>query len=387
MNEIYDTAKAEEAALTKLIFSDFRGRDRTVRLRRVALSDPALIWQAEELRENKAFQKNLTREGFFDYLSALCEEGAFRQANFFLREEEISFRISKKGKILKNRRKTGPLRALLSGNNEEKNYLLPEGADAPFMRDLGLFTENGAVVRARYDKFRQINRFLEVLDHALKDEEKEEICVVDFGCGRSYLTFLVYYYFSVLKKRRVKIIGYDLKREVVEECSALAKKYGYNGLTFEVADVTRDRLTEREVDMVISLHACDTATDYALDFAMRKGARYSFSVPCCQHEIDQTIKKGGEFDLMLDHGIFKERFSALLTDAIRVKVLEEMGWKTDVLEFVDFAHSPKNLMLRARRAQKEKTPDFSAIRALEEKYAFRQTLFHLVEERMAKTDG
>ncbi len=386
MNEIYDTAKAEEAALTKLTFSDFRGRDRTVRLRRVALSDPALIWQAEELRENKAFQKNLTREGFFDFLSALCEEGAFRQANFFLREEEISFRVSKKGKILKNRRKTGPLRALLSGNNEEKNYLLPEGADAPFMRDLGLFTENGAVVRARYDKFRQINRFLEVLDHALKDEEKEEICVVDFGCGRSYLTFLVYYYFAVLKKRRVKITGYDLKREVVEECSALAKKYGYNGLTFEVADVTRDRLTDEPIDMVISLHACDVATDYALDFAMRRGAKYIFSVPCCQHEIDQAIKKGGEFDLMLDHGIFKERFSALLTDAIRVKVLEEMGWKTDVLEFVDFAHSPKNLMLRARRTRTVNSPDFSKIRALEEKYAFRQTLLHLTEERM-KNDG
>lgn len=381
MTEILETAKAEEAALVRLVFSDFSGGGRKIRIRRIALSDPSLLWQAEEQKENKAYQTNLTREGFFDYLSALCEEGAFRQANLFTGSEEISFRVSKKGKILQNRRKTGEVRAILSGNNEEKHYLLPEGADAPFMRDLGLFTENGAVVRSRYDKFRQINRFLEILDHALKDETKEEISVVDFGCGKSYLTFLVYYYFSVLQKKRVKITGYDLKSDVVEACQNLAKRYGYNGLRFVTADVTRDALTEEAVDMVISLHACDTATDFALDFAARRGAKYVFSVPCCQHEIDQAIRPGGDFDLLLGSGIFKDRFSALLTDAIRVKVLEELGYRTDVLEFVDFAHSPKNLMIRAKKTQKNKTPDFSSIRALEEKYSFRQTFFHLTEER------
>jgi SAM-dependent methyltransferase len=219
------------------------------------------------------------------------------------------------------------------------------------------------VVRARYDKFRQINRFLEVLDHALKDEEKEEICVVDFGCGRSYLTFLVYYYFSVLKKRRVKIIGYDLKREVVEECSALAKKYGYNGLTFEVADVTRDRLTDEPIDMVISLHACDTATDLVLDFASRTRASAILATPCCQHELNGKLDCP-TLSFIAERPILRQKFCAVATDALRLLKLEAEGYRTDATELIDPEDTPKNVMLRAflRPGFDPSSPEGSAAR-------------------------
>ena len=383
MREIFDAAAENAASLFKLVFSDFKGNGiQKISYRRIRLSDPKFTWQEETFRENKAFQKNLTEEAFLLRIEEITADPLFRQANFFTKEKEIAFRISKKGKLLKTEKNTAPKIAFPVGNNEEKNYLLPEGANAPFMRDLGLFTAEGKIVRSAYDKYRQINRFLEILDHALKDEKKEEITVVDFGCGKSYLTFLVYYYFSVLQKKKVRIIGYDLKRDVVEACGALAKKYGYAGLSFQVADVQKDKLFDGKIDVVLSLHACDTATDFALDFAVTHGAGYIFSVPCCQHEINQAIRKGGEMDLFLSNGLIKERFCALLTDAIRVKVLEAYGYKTDVLEFVDFAHSPKNLMIRARRKKAVKTPDLSEVSALEEKYAFRQTLVRLAEKRM-----
>ncbi|MBR7165104.1 MAG: SAM-dependent methyltransferase, partial [Clostridia bacterium] len=207
--------------------------------------------------------------------------------------------------------------------------------------------------------------------------EKEEIHVLDFGCGKSYLTFFVYYYFAILKKKRVRIIGYDLKEDVVAHCNALAKKYGYHGLSFVVADVTRDVLTHEAIDFVISLHACDVATDFALNYALERDVPYIFSVPCCQHEINSAIKKGGgDLDLFLEHGLLKERMSALLTDAIRAQVLESEGYRVDVLEFVDFAHSPKNIMLRAKKTAHKKK-NFTALKDMEDRYGFRQTLLHL----------
>ena len=190
------------------------------------------------------------------------------------------------------------------------------------------------------------------MDDAFRAEEREEITILDFGCGKSYLTFILYYYFTVKRGAKAKIIGYDLKEDVVENCNAIAKKYGYEGLTFVVSDVTRDTLADTKVDMIVTLHACDTATDYALWYAIEKGAPHIFSVPCCQHEVNSAIRKGGDYDLLLSHGLIKERFSALLTDAIRAAVLEDMGYEVDVIEFIDFAHSPKNIMLRAIRKKK-----------------------------------
>ena len=252
--------------------------------------------------------------------------------------------------------------------------------------DLGVFTKEGKVVNSKYDKYKQINRFIEIVDDVFRKNpinEGESFNVLDFGCGKSYLTFLLYYYLSVKRKLNVKITGYDLKADVVKKCNELADKYGYNGLKFIVADVKEDKLSDEKIDMIVTLHACDTATDYALDFAVEKEVKYIFSVPCCQHEINAEIRKGGDFDIMLEHGLIKERFSALLTDAIRVKALENAGYSVDCLEFVGFDASPKNLMIRASLAMKEDAAEREKqnekLECLLDKYGASQTLLGLMK--------
>lgn len=264
------------------------------------------------------------------------------------------------------------------GHNREKDHILREGEEIPALVDLGVFTKDFRIVRAKYDKFRQINRFVELVAQGVKDEGAESIRILDFGCGKSYLTFILYYYFAVRRGMKTEIIGYDLKADVVARCNEIAGRYGYEGLRFETADVTRDRLADTQIDMVVTLHACDTATDYALAYAIRRRVKYIFSVPCCQHEVNLSIQKGGELDLLLEHGIIKERVSALLTDSIRAAVLEGAGWAVDVIEFVDFEHSPKNLMLRARYTGKKRPGSREKAEALRQCYGFRQSLLELI---------
>ncbi|MBO5866955.1 MAG: SAM-dependent methyltransferase, partial [Clostridia bacterium] len=259
-----------------------------------------------------------------------------------------------------------------------KNYIINEGDNIPALVDLGVFTKENKIVRPMFDKFKQINRFVEILDDQFKNFQSDKITILDFGCGKSYLTFIVYYYFSVLKNVDVKIIGYDLKSDVVKSCNALAQKYGYKNLHFVVADVSKDKLADEHIDCVISLHACDVATDYALHYAISHDVKYIFSVPCCQHEINLSIKSGGQLDALLKYGIIKERTSALLTDAIRGMILEDCGYSVDMLEFVDFAHSPKNIMIRAHLCKSKSCKNRHQIEELLEKYNFNQTLFNLV---------
>ena len=244
--------------------------------------------------------------------------------------------------------------------------------------DLGVFTPDFRIVKSKYDKYRQINRFIQLIDDEFAASQRKSLTILDFGCGKSYLTFIMYYYFAVKRGMDVRIIGYDLKADVVEHCNAVAARYGYDKLRFVVADVTKDKLYDEHIDMVVTLHACDTATDYALYYAIQKQADYIFSVPCCQHEINSQIKKAGELDIFLRHGIVKERVCALLTDSIRASALEDMGYKTDMIEFVDFEHSPKNIMLRARRVRPPREKELPACRALAEKYGFTQTLLTLI---------
>ena len=263
----------------------------------------------------------------------------------------------------------------------KKEYILAEGECIPALVDLGVFTADFRIVRSKYDKYKQINRFIELVDDAFQSSQREEITILDFGCGKSYLTFLLYYYFTVKRGVKAKIIGYDLKEDVVGRCNDIAARYGYENLRFVVADVTRDALYGEHIDMIVTLHACDTATDYALHYAMERGVKYIFSVPCCQHEVNAQIQKGGDFDLLLAHGLLQERFSALLTDAIRAAVLEDAGYCVDVIEFIDFEHSPKNLMLRCVRNKRGGEKKLAAAQALAEKYQFRQTLLQLAEEK------
>lgn len=332
----------------------------------------------EEFVEKKVFHQTLSPDLIWHYIEEKMSLCSFRQVGLFTEEKEISFRISKKGKILKNINTKNQTNKVDMAHNREKQYLIRPGDPVPFLVDLGVFTKDFKPVASKYDKFRQINRFIEIVDHAFSDFEKEEISILDFGCGKSYLTFFLYHYFAVLKKKKVRITGYDLKKDVVENCNILAKKYGYHGLSFVVADVTKDPLSHEKIDFVISLHACDIATDFAINFALEHEVPYIFSVPCCQHEICSSIQKGkGELDLFLSQGIFKERFSALLTDVMRTKILEAEGYKVDVLEFVDFAHSPKNLMLRAKKKQNAKKGDLAPLKELQDRYGFTQTLYQL----------
>lgn len=380
--KIIDEIRLQERTLSKIVLSAPAQKgdgtpSRIVIVKKEKGGDSPAFF-SEEFIGQKVFHKNLSPAALEAYIREKSEAFSYRQIGLFTEEKEISFRISKKGKIARSVNAKNQTPAAKAPHNREKNYLIREGDSVPFMVDLGVFTKEGKVVAAKYDKFRQINRFIEVVDHAFSDFEKDEISVLDFGCGKSYLTFFIYYYFAVLKKKRVRITGYDLKADVVEHCNALAKKYGYNGLRFVVADVTRDVLSDERIDFVISLHACDVATDYALNYALEKEVPYIFSVPCCQHEINNQIQKGGgDLDPFLSHGIFKERMSALLTDVIRTEILEAEGYRVDVLEFVDFAHSPKNLMLRAKKKKNAAKKSTDEIGELEKAYGFTQTLYHL----------
>ena len=218
------------------------------------------------------------------------------------------------------------------------------------------------------------------MDDVFKNYGKKELTLLDFGCGKSYLTFVIYHYLVNVRKINAKIIGYDLKSDVVAECNALAEKYDYGNLRFVVADVSKDRLYDEQIDAVVSLHACDVATDYALNYAVSHNVPYIFSVPCCQHEINSSVKKGGDLDALLKYGIIKERVSALLTDSIRAMLLEDEGYSVDVMEFVDLVHSPKNLMIRAVKTHGKSNVNAPKIAELMQKYGFDQKLFELLNK-------
>ena len=337
------------------------------------------LYQLEGLRDNKAYHENLNEEALLRRCDAELD-GRYRQVLIIGGEGAAQYVLRRDGSYRKSGKSTvaRPGQAI-SEHNREKHYLLAEGEEIPALVDLGVFTPDFHIVKARYDKYRQINRFIELIDDVYGQVEPGKLTALDFGCGKSYLTFILYYYFAVKRGFDVDMIGYDLKEDVVERCNAIARKYGYDKLRFLVADVTKDRLWDKEIDLLVTLHACDTATDYALDFAVRHNANYIFSVPCCQHEINQTIRKGGDLDILLKHGIIKERLSALLTDAIRADVLEDMGYAVDLIEFIDFAHSPKNLMIRAVRRRSAREKNLPRCRELAERYGFTQTLLSLTD--------
>ena len=336
-----------------------------------------VCFQAEKFKDKQVFHENIDMESLQSWLQTNVEF-VYKQVCVVLESTDVTYLFSANGKCKRLQKVTETKNTQVSGVNRTKNYLINEGDNIPALVDLGVFTKDLKIVRPMFDKFKQINRFVEILNHQFKDYTGNKITILDFGCGKSYLTFIVYYYFSVIKSVDVKIIGYDLKADVVKNCNALAQKYGYKNLHFVVADVSKDKLADEYIDCVISLHACDTATDYALHYAISHDVKYIFSVPCCQHEINLSIQSGGELDCLLKYGLIKERTSALLTDAIRGMILEDCGYSVDMLEFVDFAHSPKNIMIRAYRNKAKSGKNRQNIQDLMQKYHFNQTLYKLV---------
>ena len=326
-----------------------------------------LVFQAEEQAGKQAFHRNLDRDEAADYVTGLLD-GSFRQAEIASGLGKALILVSRKGKVtvkVKQNPRTArilpagnpasrePERTVLLSHNRKKHYILEEGIPVPFLVDLGVMTKEGRVVNSRYDKYRQINRFLEFIEDILPNlDQDRESTIIDFGCGKSYLTFAMYYYLKELKGYPVRIIGLDLKEDVIEHCSRLVRQYGYEGLSFCHGDIASFEGVEK-VDMVVTLHACDLATDYALEKAVNWGARVILSVPCCQHELNGQMENS-LLRPVLQYGLIKERMAALYTDAIRAQVLEYRGYRTQILEFIDMEHTPKNILIRAVRQGKKR---------------------------------
>ena len=309
-------------------------------------------YQIEEFTKTQAFHKNVTLAELKELFPAYFEN-RFRQAQLHLQGEDVQVLASKKGtvSILRKKQKGEVLPKLPLSHNRTKNYIINEGTPVPFLVELGVMSKDGSVTKAKYDKFRQINRFLEFIQDILPALPKDRtITILDFGCGKSYLTFAIYHFLKVLHGRDVRIIGLDLKKDVIANCNRLAEKLGYSELTFLHGDIA-DYEGMNQVDMVVTLHACDTATDYALAKAIGWDASVILSVPCCQHELNKQIKNE-ELSPLLKYGLIKERTAALFTDAIRGNLLEAAGYQTQILEFIDMEHTPKNILLRAVRKQK-----------------------------------
>lgn len=327
--------------LLSAVLSNPRDREKAFKGRiRPVLKKGNLVYQFEIFKGKQVFHENLEAKAAVDRACEWMEH--FRQMQIDTKSGRASVLISKKGKVTINRKKvTRPDQGKQDlSHNREKQYILKEGMDIPFLRDLGVMTQEGKIVRSRFDKFRQINRYLEFIEDVLPKLPKDrEITILDFGCGKSYLTFAMYYFLHEMRGYEVRMVGLDLKEDVIEHCNALAEKYGYDHLHFLTGDIAQyEGMTK--VDMVVTLHACDTATDYALAKAVSWGADVILSVPCCQHELNRQI----ENDILspvLSYGLLKERMAALVTDGLRAEYLKKEGYDTQILEFIDMEHTPK----------------------------------------------
>lgn len=341
-------------------------------------------YQIAKYTQKQVFHENVMVEE----LPGRCVEliqGHYRQVNGISGAEEHIILFSKKGSCNYKVKKTATDQVVLSqkqtGHNRKKNYILEEGMNIAPLVDMGVFTKDGKVVNSMYDKYKQINRFIEIIDDEVSELNVDTLNVIDFGCGKSYLTFVVYYYLTEVMQLKVNMIGLDLKEDVIHKCNEAAKKYNYHGLKFEVGDVNGFK-APFNVDMVITLHACDTATDFALYNAIQWNAKMIFSVPCCQHELNKQIKPEN-LSILSRYGIVKERFSALATDAIRANLLEYSGYKTQLLEFIDFDHTPKNILIRAVRRpiipKQLREKALEEVESIKAEFAFSPTLYELLE--------
>lgn len=332
----------------QVILSNAKNPDKVnkVKLRPVVLKGQLWIQETQYVG-NKVLHKNLeieeAKKRIFSFL-----ENDFKQGLIQKETEECTILISKKGKAtVKRKKKTTTAKADLS-HNRQKKYILNEGENIPFLIDLGIMNLEGKVVKAKYDKFRQINKYLEFIKDIIPRLPKEgAIRIIDFGCGKSYLTFAMYYYLHDMEKLPIEVIGLDLKEDVIQYCNELTKRYGFEHLHFEMGDIAKFEGADK-VDMVVTLHACDTATDYAIKKAVQWGAEVILTVPCCQHEVNKQISSD-YLQPVLKYGLLKERMSALLTDAIRANMLESLGYEVQVLEFIDMEHTPKNILIRATK--------------------------------------
>ena len=330
-----------------------KSEDKAVKIRiRPVILKNEIEYQVSEFVGRKVLHSNHSaadvKKKIIDYMTE-----DFKQAQINMTDAAATILSSKSKTLTCKYKKAGQLKVQRDlSHNRTKKYIIQEGKPVAFMIDLGVMGQDGKIIRTRYDKFRQINRFLEYIEDILPKLDKErELTIIDFGCGKSYLTFAMYYYLKELKGYNIRIIGLDLKADVIEHCNELRTRYGYDKLDFYVGDIATYKDVDK-VDMVVTLHACDIATDYALAKAVKWGAEVILSVPCCQHEANRTIKSD-ILSPVMDYGILKERMAAIVTDAARAKLLTANGYDTQILEFIDMEHTPKNVLIRAVKGGKE----------------------------------
>ena len=305
--------------------------------------------QLEKFTDTQVFHENLDYEEAVDILVNMIMN-EYRNINLFTLDADYQILVSKKGNI-KVLQKEPTKQLKNEEHNKQKQYIINENEPSDFLTILGVMNEDGQVYKKKYDKFKQINKFLEIVDDSLAGKNiPDDFMIIDFGCGKAYLTFALYYYFYVIKKVKVKITGLDLKEEVIEFCNETAKKLNYENLKFTYGDI-RNFEYKNKVDMIVTLHACDTATDAALVKAIAWNCDIILSVPCCQHEFFNKIKNDN-LNPMLKHGLIKERMSSLVTDSLRSLFLETKGYKVQLMEFISMEHTPKNILIRAVKANK-----------------------------------
>lgn len=328
---------------------------------------------AQFFTDTQVFHKTFS----LDELNSFIEQNAgitFKSCIQKFTDKEISLLANKKGKITKLEKKLSSenlsdnsselkyFSKTQATNNRQKNYILKEGYPVPFLITLGVMTPEGKIINSKYDKFKQINRYLEYINDILpsvlqlKKDESHPLQIVDFGCGKSYLTFAIHYFLTEIKKIDCNIIGLDLKEDVISYCNKLAKDFNLKGIVFKTGDISEYSNSKQKYDpdIVITLHACDTATDFALQYAISKNAKAILCVPCCQHEVNQQLNKNKKENLipkeissLFKYGLIQERLASLITDSLRAEFLEHSGYKVDVMEFIDINHTPKNILLRA----------------------------------------
>ena len=333
---------------------------------------------AEMFTKTQVFHKHFSEQELNDFIEQHAGT-TFKNCVKRTDTQEITILANKKGKITtltKSLRSQGDGSVGSTGSQEDgslkilppkkKNYLLEEGKPVPFLVLLGIMNADGKVINSKYDKFRQINRFLEFIDDVLPEITTLPVRIADFGCGKSYLTFAVHYYLTEIKKIPCQIEGLDLKQDVIDYCNEITRKLNLKGLIFHTGNIA-DYSGKESPDMVITLHACDTATDYALKYAVEHQAKVILSVPCCQHQVNTQLGQKGQtsysesvFEPLLKWGLIREKFSSLVTDALRGEWLETQGYKVQMMEFIDIEHTPKNILIRAVKTNKaatEKTAD------------------------------
>jgi len=371
-----------EQEIIKLVISNKKNKDVEYNKINFTLKEnnKKQYYQIEKCTDKQVFHENIDIDILKEKITEYTKED-YKQLSAWSDTTTFDLKISKKGKVFLGKKKSDNTRLANKSHNKEKNYILKEGMIIEPLIDLGVFTKEGKVVNSKYDKYKQINRFVEVIDDEIKKNDYKELTILDFGCGKSYLTFVLYYYFVEIKKINVKMIGLDLKPDVIKKCNDIAKRYNYENLTFELGDINGFKYNNK-VDMVMTLHACDTATDYALYNAIKWNANMIFSVPCCQHEFNSQMESDS-LSLLTKYGIVQERVASLMTDAVRANLLECVGYKTQLLEFIDISHSPKNILIRASKSNisnEKKEKALSEVNNLMNQFNFNPTLYNLLKK-------